>query len=159
MLKSLERTAKEIAQEMAFEDVLNQMTINGEELTSTDELEEAFYSAQNLPEVEVEQRAEIVMIEVSRDENHIVLEVPGYGKEDIEAYFQDDLLIVEGSAQPIYEGEGIEYKEAEFYVPTSFKNKFQLGKYTEVDTIKVKNGLCTITLFEREPEKQMLKVA
>ncbi|MCD6435138.1 MAG: Hsp20 family protein [Clostridiales bacterium] len=87
--------------------------------------------------------------------NYIVLEVPGFGKNDIDAYFELDVLIIEG-----YKPNKLNatYQTREFVTPDNFKNKFKLGSRTEVDEIVVLDGICTIRLINVEPEKNYLEV-
>lgn len=83
----------------------------------------------------------------------IELAVTGLAKDDIKAYYEDGLLIIEGIYPEIeksYHHKGLSQKD--------FKLKFQLAQNVEVKEIKVENGLCTISLAENKPETKYLNI-
>ena len=87
------------------------------------------------------------------DKEFIELAVTGLTKDDIKAYNEDGLLIIEGKYpenEKTYFHKGLSQKD--------FKRKFQLTQNYEVQEIKVENGLCTISLVENKPETKYLKI-
>ncbi len=103
--------------------------------------------------IEVQAESNILKYE---DISYIELEIPGFSRDDIDAYFEEDKLIIEGSRE---EAPGdVEYQRREFMRPVKFKNKFKLGRRTEVDKIMVQNGICTVRLIQIELEKKFLEV-
>ena len=89
------------------------------------------------------------------ERNFITLEIPGFSKNDIDAYFEEDVLIIEGSRDTLV---NVDYQTQNYVVVGNFRNKFQLGKRTEVNKITVKDGICTVELYDIEPEKRTLEV-
>lgn len=87
----------------------------------------------------------------------ITLEVPGFSKDDIDAYFEESTLIIEGSRDTLDEA-FIKYTTQEFKITSNFRNKYQLGRVTEVDKISVKDGICKITLKTTEPKIRTLEI-
>ena len=87
------------------------------------------------------------------DKEFIELAVTGLSKENINAYFEDGYLVIDGKYPETdrkYFHKGLSRKD--------FKRKFQLAKDYEVDTINVKDGLCTIELVENKPEMKYLEI-
>jgi len=101
-------------------------------------------------------RAEYNMYQINGND-FISLEVPGFGKDDIDAYLQDGLLIIEGT-RDIPSDSDIKYIEQEYPLVSEFKNKFKLNRNTKVDSVKVINGICRIYLVTTEPEIQTITI-
>lgn len=111
-----------------------------------------------LEENENEVRAE-ANIFISNGITYSALEIPGFGKDDIDAYIQDDTLIIEGTRTPQFGIiEDLEYSDTEFKLPFTFKNKIQLDRNVKVDNIKVENGICLIQFEKVEAEKTSIEV-
>ena len=89
--------------------------------------------------------------------DYIILQTPGFESDDIDAYIEEGILVVEGSLDPV--DVEVSYNSQEFLEVLGFKNKFQLGKRTKVDTVAVKAGICTIKLATIQPKREMLEVA
>lgn len=88
------------------------------------------------------------------DDNHYIeIAVTGLSKDDIKAYNEDGYLIVEGTYPE---------EEREYYSHTlsrkNFKRKFVLKQYWEVKDIIVKNGLCSIEIYENKPETNYIEI-
>ncbi len=101
-------------------------------------------------------RAEYNMYQINGND-FISLEVPGFSKDDIDAYLQDGLLIIEGT-RDIPSDSDIKYIEQEYPLVSEFKNKFKLNRNTKVDSVKVINGICRIYLVTTEPEIQTITI-
>jgi molecular chaperone IbpA len=91
------------------------------------------------------------------DENHyiITIAVAGFDRNELDIVSENGVLTVDGrkntvssadseQSRPHYLHQGIAFR--------SFKRKFQLAEYVEVDNAELQNGLLTIYLVRRIPE-------
>ena len=96
---------------------------------------------------------------ISNGITYSALEIPGFGKDDIDAYMQDDELIIEGTRTPPFgKIEDLEYSDTEFSLPSTFTNKIKIDRNVKVDNIQVENGICLIQFKTIEAEKTMIEV-
>ena len=91
------------------------------------------------------------------DKAFIELAVTGMSKEDIKAYFEDGLLVIEGEHQ---DQEEISKRNYSYngLSKKNFQRKFQIQNDFEVESIKVENGLCVVKLVKIEPEVKSIKI-
>lgn len=94
------------------------------------------------------------------EKTFITLEIPGFNKDDIDAFIQEGILFIQGS-KPAEETVDVDMTEisSEFPVVNKFENKFALGSRTSISNIKVKDGICKISLETAEIEKEYLEVS
>jgi len=97
------------------------------------------------------------------DTFYIELYIPGFNKDDIDAYLQDENLIIEGERETEDSDKPILYRKKEFSIMNSFKNIFQFKQKNSdsdltVDEITVKDGICRIKFKVVESEKVSLEV-
>jgi len=88
--------------------------------------------------------------------------VPGFSKDDIDAYLQDKNLIIEGEREIEGCDELIMSSEG-FSVMNSFKNVYRIkqrkdGADFTIDEITVQDGICRIKFKEVESEKINIEV-
>lgn len=90
------------------------------------------------------------------NKNFISLEVPGYSKETIDAYIQDDVLVIEGTREIKFNPDEVNVILSNFIIPNEFVNKFAIRRDEFVKDITVKDGICLIEIGQEEAEKEML---
>jgi len=85
----------------------------------------------------------------------------GLTQDDVQVYFDEDTLVIEGDFVPQEEQE----KQEEMIVYThkglstkGFKRKFKLEKNYKVKEVTLKNGLMRIELNKEVPEKQLITI-
>ncbi len=89
----------------------------------------------------------------------ISLPVPGFGKNDIDAYMQDDKLVIEGERTSQFGTiDDLEYSDIEFPLPATFRNKIKLERNIRVSDISVENGLCLVQFEKIEADKTLIEV-
>lgn len=115
--------------------------------------------------IQIEKQAE-GLVEVQAEVNlfqaggitYASLQIPGFGKDDIDAFIQNDALIIEGNRDTIYEMNEIHSYRTEFILPAAFRNEIKIDRATEVCCVKVENGICLVTFNKIEPAKTNIEV-
>lgn len=86
------------------------------------------------------------------DQYHIVMAIAGFGEDDIDITFQENLLIVKGKIQESVEkDQKIDYLHRGI-ANRSFEHKFQLADHIRVNNARLENGLLMISLVREVPE-------
>ncbi len=95
-----------------------------------------------------------IFFEGEDDVGVIEVSCAGLSVNDLDVYFEDSTLIVEGTypekEERKYSHKGLSTKD--------FKRKFKLERNNQVDTVTVENGLMRITLKTVEPERQLITI-
>ena len=95
---------------------------------------------------------------ISNGITYSTMDVAGFGPDDIDAYMQDDILIIEGTRESKFIIEELDYNDLQFVIPSSFENRIKLSRNVKVESIIVENGICLIQFEKVEAEKSMIEV-
>ena len=86
----------------------------------------------------------------------IEIAVTGLSETDVQVYFDDGILVVEGNYPK--DNDKIKQYEHRGLSSKDFVKKIQLEKNWEVEDIEVYNGLMTISFKENKPKKTFLAI-
>ena len=86
------------------------------------------------------------------------LQIPGFGKDNIEAFIQNDMLIIEGKRESIYKMKEVRSYSTEYILPGGFRNEIKIDRTTEVCCVQVENGICLVTFNKIKPAKINIEV-